>query len=296
MSIIKKSKGEKAFDIVNTTILIGLSLVFIIPFLVVLGTSFLSESELIQRGSYVLIPQNPVLTSYEVLLGSGSFIYGAYMITILRVVIGTGLNLIFTGMLAYGLSRKNLPGRNFFIFLVFITMLFSGGLVPSYILYKGLNLIDNFWVMIFPTLINAWWMIIMRNFFSQIPESLHESAVIDGATPLRIFISVIIPLSAPAFATIGIFYAVYHWNSWFDASVFINKENLQPIQVLIRRIVLTMSDQDVNNEILSTMTQRPPSMALKAAAIIVSTVPILCVYPFLQKYFVKGMMVGSIKG
>jgi ABC-type sugar transport system, permease component len=206
------------------------------------------------------------------------------------------LNLLITGMLAFGVSRKNLPGRNFFTILIFITMLFNGGLIPNYLLYKGIGITDTFWVMILPGLVNAWWMIIMRNFFSQIPESLEESAIIDGATPLKIFIRIIIPLSAPAFATIGIFYAVFHWNSWFDAAVFINKESLQPVQVLLRRIVLTMSNEDVNNEILNTMSQKPPTSSIKSAVIIVSTVPILCVYPFLQKYFVKGMLVGSVKG
>ena len=191
MSIHRASKGEKIFNIFNIAFMIVISALFVIPFLVVLGTSFLSERELIQRGSYVLVPRNPVLTSYEVLLGTGSFIYRAYFITILRVVIGTLLNLFFTGTLAFGLSKKNLPGRNFFILLIFITMLFSGGLIPEYLLYKGLGLINRFWVMIFPGLINAWWMIIMRNFFSQIPESMEESAVIDGATPLKIFISII---------------------------------------------------------------------------------------------------------
>lgn len=298
--VVKKKKklpaGERVFGIVNGTVMVLLAATFLVPFLVVLSTSFVSEAELMRRGAFVLIPEEPTLLSYQVLLGAGSSIYRGYMISILRVVVGTFLNLAFTGTMAYGLSKRSLPGRNTITSLVFITMIFSGGLIPNFLLYQGLGITDTFWVMILPGLISPWNMFLMRNFFMQIPESLEEAAVIDGATPLKIFMQIMLPLSKPALATIGMFYAVGHWNAWFDASVFINNDKLYPIQVIMRNIVIAMSATDVNNEMLVNVTVKPPSGALKAAAIIVATLPILCIYPFLQRFFVKGLIVGSVKG
>ena len=288
--------GERAFHVFNYTLLTVLSLLFILPFLVILSTSLVSESELMRRGSFILIPEKLDFSAYRALLDQGSILYRAYGVTIMRVVVGTLLNLLFTAMMAYGISRKTLPGRNFFITLVFVTMLFSGGLVPTYLLLKFLHLTNTFWVMIIPGLISAWNLFIMKNFFSQIPEALIESATIDGATPLRILMRIVFPLSFPTFATIGLFYAVGHWNAWFDATIYINDPNLMPVQVLMRRIVLTMTSQDLSAEILGNLESRPTPQSLRGAMIIVSTLPILCVYPFLQKHFVKGVLVGSIKG
>mgnify|MGYP001079051242 CR=1 FL=1 len=296
MSVIRTTTGEKVFQIFNYIFLILLSLTFLVPFLVVLSTSFVSEAESMRRGAFILIPQELDLTAYKMLLSRGSILFNAYKITVFRVAVGTFLNLTFTSMLAYGLSKRNLPGRNFFITLIFITMLFGGGLIPTYMLIKGLGLVDSIWVMIIPGLISAWNTIIMRNFFYTIPDSLEESATLDGATPFQILIKIIFPVSLPAFVTIGLFYAVGHWNAWFDAAIYINDRSKMPVQVIMRNIVLTMTTQDVNNEFISDFGVRPPAQTLKSAVIIVSTIPILCIYPFLQKHFVKGVMIGSIKG
>lgn len=299
-AIRKKKKklpwNDRVFGFCNGTVMILLAATFVLPFIVVFSTSLISESELMRRGAFVLFPEEPSLLTYKVLLGQGSFIWRGYFISVMRLVVGTFLNLVFTGTMAYGLSKKNLPGRNFLTTVVFITMIFSGGLIPNYLLYQALGITNTFWVMILPGLISPWWMFIMRNFFMQIPDSLDEAATIDGATPLQIFIRIIIPLSKPAFATIGMFYAVMHWNAWFDAAVFINNEKLYPIQVIMRNIVIAMSATDINNELLVTVGAKPPSNSLKSAVIIVSTLPILCIYPFLQRYFVKGLIVGSVKG
>ncbi|WJH36709.1 carbohydrate ABC transporter permease [Paenibacillus sp. CC-CFT747] len=222
--------------------------------------------------------------------------YRAYGITVARVVMGTALNLLFTSMLAYGLSRKGMPGREWMITLIFLTMLFGGGLIPTYLLLKYLHLTDTFWVMIVPGLISAWNLLIMRNFFSQIPESLIESATIDGATPFTILARIVFPLSLPTFATIGLFYAVGHWNAWFDATIYINNPELLPVQVLLRRVVLTMSSQDLNADIMGALTNKPTPQSLRGAMIVLTTVPILFVYPFLQKHFIKGALTGSLKG
>jgi putative aldouronate transport system permease protein len=296
MSRIRLSVGERVFQTVNYTFLTTLSLVFLVPLLIIVSTSLVGENELIRRGSFILIPEKLDISAYKVLLSEGSSLYQAYGITILRVVVGTLLNLVFTAMLAYGLSRKTMPGRNALITLVFITMLIGGGLIPTYLLLKYMHLTNTFWVMIVPGLISAWNMLIMKNFFSQVPESLIESATIDGASPLTILLRIVFPLSLPTFATIGLFYAVGHWNAWFDATIYINDPNLMPVQVLLRKVVLTMSSQDLNAEMLSTLSNKPTPQSLRGAMIVLTILPILFVYPFLQKHFVKGALTGSLKG
>ncbi|MBP1995151.1 carbohydrate ABC transporter permease [Paenibacillus eucommiae] len=288
--------GETIFQICNYVLLILLALLFILPFLAVLSTSLVSEAELIRRGSFILVPEAIDFTAYRVLLSQGSTLYHAYGITIARVVVGTLLNLVFTAMLAYGLSRKNLPGRNALIMFVFLTMLFSGGLIPNYLLMKYLHLTNTFWVMILPGLISAWNMLIMKSFFAQLPENLEESATIDGASPLRILTKLVFPLSLPTFATIGLFYAVAHWNAWFDAVIYITDVNKFPVQVLMRNIVFSMTNQDLNANMMADLSVKPTAQSLKGAMIIVTTLPIICVYPFLQKHFVKGVLTGSLKG
>ncbi|NOU65761.1 ABC transporter permease subunit [Paenibacillus sp. LMG 31461] len=292
----KTSFGEQLFQVGNFVFLSLVSLTFLLPFLVILSTSFVSETELIRRGSFILFPQQLDLTAYKVLLSGTSTLYHAYYITIMRVVVGTSLNLIFTAMMAYGLARKQLPGRNVVISLIFVTMLIDGGLIPNYLLMKGLHLTNTFWVMILPGLVNAWYLIIMKNFFTQIPDSLEESATIDGASPLRILVSIVIPLSLPTFATIGLFYAVGHWNAWFDAMIYINDTDKLPVQAIMRQIVLQYSAVDINQSVFASLAEKPTAESVKAAAIMVTTLPILFVYPFLQKHFVKGVLTGSVKG
>lgn len=292
---LKPTKGEKIFEVFNYIFLTLLAATFLIPFLNVLASSFVSEKEIIERG-FVLIPREPDFTAYKLLLGKGSVLINAYKVTIFRVVVGTFLNLIVTAMFAYPLSKKDLPGRSFFITMVFITMLIGGGLIPTYMVVKELKLINSLWALIIPSLMSAWNMLIMRNFFYTIPDSLEESAMIDGATPFQILIRIIIPVSLPVFATIGLFYAVGHWNAWFDAVIYLNDTNKYPVQVVLRNFVLTMTDYELELEQSTGIAAKPPAVTIRAAIIIVSTLPILCIYPFIQKYFVTGIMVGSIKG
>ncbi|WP_342575083.1 carbohydrate ABC transporter permease [Paenibacillus sp. FSL M8-0142] len=294
MSGIKPTTSERIFDAANIVFLIFLSLVFVIPFLAVLSTSFISAEESMRRGAFVLIPERLDFTAYDVLLNRGKIILNAYQVTLFRVIVGTILNLLFTSMLAYGLARRSLPGRNGLVLFIFLTMIFQGGLIPNYMLMDTLGLKDTLWVLIFPSLVSAWNLFILRNFFMGLPEELEESAVIDGATPQLILFKIVIPLSMPAMATIGLFYAVHHWNDWFGASIYINDINKMPIQVIMRNILLTGITQ--NEAQLEYVQNPPPAATLKSAVIIISTLPILFVYPFLQKYFVKGVMVGSIKG
>ncbi len=273
--------------------MILLAVCFILPFLTVLFTSFISEEEWLKESGFILFPKDISFLAYENILFKSTLIWDAYKVTIFRVTVGTALNLIVTAMLAYGLAQKRLPGRNIFVTFIFITMVFSGGLITNFLLIKNLGLQDSVWSLVFPSLVSAWNLFIMRNFFMSIPEELQESAIIDGATPLQVLIKIIVPLSLPAFTTIGLFYAVYHWNEWFYASIYINDSSKYPVQVFMRNILLSGTIQDGQIELQSEV---PPAETLKSAVIIISTLPILFVYPFIQKYFVKGTMVGSIKG
>lgn len=290
------SRGEKIFQVFLIVLMLLLSLIFIVPFIVLISSSLMSSSEAAKLGNYVLFAPHPDFTAYKTILNTGSLLFSAYKNTILRVIVGTALNLLFTTMLAYGLSKKQVPGRNIFMGIVFFTMFFSGGLIPTYLVIKSLHLYNTFWVLVIPSLISAWNMILMRNFFQQIPESLEESASLDGASPARILFSIIIPLSTPIIATIGLFYAVAHWNSWFDAVIYIRDNTLWPLQLLLRNLLFTAGSAGLDIASVNALDVQPPSTAIKCAVIIVSTVPILCIYPFLQKYFVKGLLVGSVKG
>ncbi|WP_284645573.1 carbohydrate ABC transporter permease [Paenibacillus silviterrae] len=294
MNSLKPSTGERLFDAVNILFLIGLSLLFLIPFLSVLSTSFISAEESMRRGAFVLIPEKLDFTAYDLLLNRGPLVFNAYKITMFKVVVGTFLNLLFTATLAYGLSRRSLPGKNALVLIIFLTMIFHGGLIPTYMLIDNLGLKDTLWVLVLPGLVSAWNLFIMRNFFMSLPEELEESAIIDGASPPVILMKIIVPLSMPAIATIGLFYAVSHWNDWFGASIYINDQSKLPIQVLMRNILLTGVMQ--NETQVEFVHDPPPAATLKSAIIIISTLPILFVYPFIQRYFVKGVMVGSIKG
>lgn len=295
MTIHKKRlpMGEKIFQVILYIILIAMTLSFIIPFLLVLGTSFVTKEEVARRG-FVFFPEQWSTMAYDMMLFQNNEVWRAYGITFFRVIVGTLCSLLVTGTFAYAMSKKDLPGRMIFLVLAFITMIFYGGLIPSYLVIKTLNLIDSVWCFILPNLMSVWNMLILRNFFYSIPESLEESALLDGATPMTIFFRIIVPLSMPAIATIGLFYAVDQWNSWFDAAIWINDPNKYPLQMVLRKYVLMSSTYDLKFDLATGA--KPPDMGIKSAIVVISTVPMLCIYPFIQKYFVKGVMVGSVKG
>ena len=284
------SRGERLFEIVNYIFLTLLSLAFVLPLVFVVSNSLVSEAEVVRRGQFILWPEQPDLNAYKTILGS-SILGTAYLNTILRVTVGVALNLIFTATLAYALSKKTLPGRGLLTVFIFIPLIFSGGIIPLYLLIQALGLRNSFWSMILPVLVNPFWLLIMRNFFMTIPQELEEAAIMDGATPLTVLTQIVIPLSMPIFATIGLFYAVFHWNAWFDAAIFIDSPLKQPVQLLLRNTLLSGV---LNDPVMADY--RPPAEALKAALTVVSAVPILCVYPFIQRYFVKGVLIGGIKG
>ncbi len=294
----KESIGYRVFTLLNTLFMILFSLSFILPLFMVLSSSFLGSAERNLRGSYVLVPRMPELTAYKILLSEGSNVLLAYRNTLTVLVVGTALSLIVTSMLAYGLTKKTMPGRNLFTTLIFITMIFSGGMIPTYLLVDSLGLMDTLWALILPGLVSAWNVFLMRNFFSSIPESLEESAVLDGATPFTVFLKIVLPLSKAVLAVIGMFYAVGYWNSWFPGVMYINDPKLLPMQNVMRNVISLYSASDINAQMMNDLQflDKPPMESLQMATIVVGTLPILLVYPFIQKYFVKGVMVGSIKG
>ncbi len=292
-----QSAGEKVSQLIITLCMIIFLLMILIPLFNVVMTSFISQAEYARRGAFILIPEEWDFIAYKLLLNSGSNIWNGYMNTIFLVVVGTACNMLVTLPMSYVLSKKYLRGRKTVLAMILFTMLFNGGMIPNYLLVNSIGLINTRWALIIPGLVSAWNMIILRNFFYSIPESLEESALLDGANKLQTLIRVVIPLSKPAIATISLFYAVGHWNSWFNAVLYINKSKLLPVQNILRNILSSTSAlADLDPSAWIELSTPPSTYAMRSATIIVSTLPMLLVYPFIQKYFVKGVMVGSIKG
>ena len=288
------TRGEKIFLVINNIVMVLLCAAMLYPVLFVVGRSVTPE---IERALHPLrlIPSTFDWSGYKFILSSGSNIINSYMTTIMRTLIGTTLNIAVTTLLAYPLSKSYYPPRKALTALIVFTMWFSGGLIPSFLLNKSLGLLNNFWVYILPSMVNAFNLIVMCNFFSQIPDSLEESAKLDGANDLRVFFSIYLPLSTAAIATITLFYAVYHWNSWFDSMLYMNRKEMWTMQYTLRQLIDSATVTDIT-VVGSAMDFIPPAETVRMATIVIATVPILCVYPFLQKYFVKGMLVGSVKG
>lgn len=290
---VKKTVGERLFKIFNYIFLGLLTFVFLIPFWTTVISSFVGEQERISRGMFILWPKTFDFSAYRVILRKGSDVYMGYGVTLLRTIVGTAASIIVTSMLALGLAKKDLPFRIPMSFLIYFTMLFSGGLIPTYLVVKYTGLYDSLGAFIVPSLVSVWNLMLLRNFFMELPESIEEAAFIDGATPAKYLTRIVIPLSLPSIATISLFYAVWHWNSWFDALIYISNRSLLPLQMILRNVIIASS---VENILESGTTMPPPLETVKGATIVVSTLPILFVYPFVQKYFVKGIMVGGVKG
>lgn len=290
----RENTGDKIFSIFNVIVLIILCLLMIYPIFYVVGRSLMLDVERAAR-PFALIPKAPSFLAYQFIFMKGSYIINAYIITIARTVIGTFCNIFLTCILAYVLSKRYYPLRVFLTFMVIITMWFNGGLVPEFLLMRSLHLSNTFGVYIFPGLISAWNLLLLRNFFMTIPDSLEESAKIDGANDFVILFRIIIPLSFAAIATIGLFYAVWHWNSWFDSLMYITDRKLWTVQIFLREILRSVQAMDLI-EPDTAIKQIPQAEMVQFATIVAASVPIICVYPFIQKYFVKGVMVGSLKG
>jgi len=291
---IKARYGDRIFITCCYLLLIVFSIVCIFPFLLVISASFTDEYTLLWEG-YKLIPSKFSTSAYKLLLKT-SQLADAYLITIFTTVVGTVLSLLITSMMSYALSIKKLRIRNKVAFFVYFTMLFSGGMVANYLLIvKYLHLKDNIWVYIIPALINPWNMMLLRNFFATIPESLAESAKIDGANDLTILMKIILPIAKPGLVTIGLFYALSYWNEWFKAMLYIDNEKLITLQYLIMKV---LRNTNFANTVAGSVgiSVNIPTYTVRMATVVVTIGPIIFLYPFLQKYFVKGLTVGGVKG
>lgn len=284
----------QVFDISNVLLLTMLSLICILPFIYILAGSF-SSSEAMLRTGFILFPTNFSLDGYRYIFSSGTILKSLW-VSVYITVIGTATNLFFTCLMAYPLTRKDLDGRNMVMLMVLFTMIFSGGMIPTYLVVKATGLLDSMWSLIIPVAISAYNLIILKNFFQQIPSELDESAKMDGCNDIGILFRIILPLSGPALATFALFYAVGHWNSYFNAILYINDNAKWPIQVWLRQIVILSEGSIGDSEALDSSFVMPPAEVIKMAVIVIATVPILIVYPFLQKHFAKGVLLGSVKG
>lgn len=290
---IQKSKGSKAFDIFNHIFLLCIASLCLIPILYVFSTSFASSEELIMK-KIVLIPTKISFDAYRYLFSSDVLIK-SLGVSVIITLVGTAISILLTVLTAYPLSKKHMRGRNFFQLMIIFTMLFSGGMIPTYLLVSGLKLTNTLWALWLPGAISAYNMIVIKNFFQQLPESLEEAAKIDGCHEFQILFRIVLPLSLPAIATFALFYAVGYWNAYFGAVIYISNNKLWPIQVWLRQIVLLSSGGFSDTTAVSDVVKAPPKNVTDAV-IVFATMPILIVYPFLQKYFTKGALVGSVKG
>jgi len=288
--MLGRSRGEKTFEVFNIFLLILLGFATLFP-LIHIASKSLSDDAYVLARDIVLLPKDIQFEAYKYILGNDRFA-GSFQNTIILTFVGTFINIMMTVITAYPLSRKRFHGQSAIMVLYVFTMFFSGGIIPSYLLVRNLKLLDSIWSLILPGSISVYNMILIKNFFMSVPDSLEESAKMDGCRHIRILFSIFLPLSLPAIATITLFYAVGHWNSYFGALMYMSTRNKYPLQLFLREMLIEESVDVV--DVSNLMDVAPESV--KAATIIVATVPILIIYPFLQKYFVKGVMIGAIKG
>ncbi len=296
---IKQTNADRLYDIVILILISLLLLIILYPLWFVIIASVSNSSE-VMKGNVIFWPKEFSFEAYEKVLQDPKIVTG-YCNTIFYTVAGTLLNLVGTIAIAYPLSRRDFVGRKVISIVLTFTMFFNGGLIPTYLVYKEINLINTPWVMIIPGMVNVYNMIVMRSFFESLPYEMHEAAFIDGCGNIKIITKIVLPLSLPIIAVMIIFYGVMHWNEYFSALVYISDQKLKPLQLILRDILITstsrvssmMSGGAANT---GEMDRIRTAESIKYAVAVVSTVPVLCLYPFLQKHFSKGVMIGAIKG
>ncbi|MCJ8013842.1 carbohydrate ABC transporter permease [Paenibacillus sp. KQZ6P-2] len=294
---VKKHKyriGKMTFlDYVLLVVLSILALMIIIPFLNVIAISLSSQKDYADN-PMMLFPKNPTLDAYKALFQDGRILTGFWN-TFKILIVGLPLSLFLTSTMAYALSRNKFPGKKFFFFLVLFTMIFNGGIVPLYLVMKALHLTGTLWSVVLVGSFSAFNMILMMNYFQGLPESLMESARLDGAGEWKILLSIVLPLSAPIMATITLFYGVAFWNGWYDAMIFLRKADMLPLQNVLRTIIVESTTNVSNAASVDALNKSGFSTGMKMASVFVSMVPIMCFFPLLQKHFAKGVLTGAIK-
>ena len=277
--------GERIFYAADDLLMILLCVLILIPLIHVVAGSFSDGASYMAHSGLLLWPLKPTLAAYQSVIANQN-IWTGYRNTLFIVVVGTSLDMLFSLVAAYVLSRKKYMLKKFFNLMVVFSMYFSGGMIPFFIVVKGVGLYKSIWALILPSLINVFNLVIVRTAMTGVPDSLEESAELDGAGHLTILFRIITPLILPSVAVVALYYAVSHWNSWFNAMLFIKDRKYYPLQLILREILI-LSDTDEGFMMSET---------IQFATIVVATIPILCVYPFIQRYFVKGIMVGAVKG
>lgn len=295
---IKNSPGDQVVQIVIYILVILICAVILLPCLNVLALS-LNDGVDAARGGVWVWPRVFTLENYAQVFKDGSIMRG-YLITIGRTVIGTALSIVVTSLAAFGLKEKEMPGRAVISFLITFTMLFGGGTIPTYIQYNNLHLIDNYLVYIIPSLVSVTYLMMMRNSIEAIPQSLNESAELDGCGYFRSFISITMPLCKPVIAVVCLYTAVNHWNDWFSGAFYMTSSEKWPVQTVLQQMLArAMAAQQEVTSVSQAVAQASKNVttdSLKMAAVVITTLPILCVYPFVQKYFTKGALIGAVKG
>ncbi|MGN0243326.1 MAG: carbohydrate ABC transporter permease [Lachnospiraceae bacterium] len=289
---VKLSVGERVFDIFNVILMVAICFLCIYPIWYIVVNSFNDAKDAAYGGIYWW-PRVFSLENYRAVFATSGLLQ-SFKITILKTVIGTTVSVLFTAIVSYSFSKKYLVGRKIYMAIGTITMIFSGGLIPTFILFRSLHLYNNFLVFILPAMFSFYNALIMMSFFRELPPSLEESARIDGAGDFTVFFKIVLPLSKPVIATIALFNGVGQWNDYFSGVMYINERSLEPIQTYLYRIIAESSSNQMVNAAQS-VAATTTSTAIKLATMVITTVPIMCVYPFLQKYFVKGMMIGAVK-
>jgi putative aldouronate transport system permease protein len=290
-----RSAGDKAFDTLLVFAFVTFSLTVLYPFVYLVALSFNEGSDAL-RGGITVWPRKFTLENYRIMFQNEQLLH-ALMISVLRTVFGGGCSIFFAGIVAYIFTKRDTVGYKFYVTLLVLPMYFSAGMIPTYLVYRGLGLTNSFLVYIVPNLVWAYDILIMRTFFLGLPPSLEESAFIDGANEYTILFKIIFPLSTPVFATIFLFDAVWQWNSWFDTLLYAgSRENLNTLMSLLAKMIMQMKASEVVGIKVSKGAKAITSDTLRAAMTIITTLPIVLVYPFLQKYFVKGILVGAVKG
>ncbi len=286
--------GESSFDVLNIILLVLLCAMTLYPFLYVISRSVMPEGERAMH-PYAIVPRTLTFEGYTFIFARGSLLYRGYAITIFRTVVGTVLSVAVEAMFAYALSKRRYPAWKLLTVLIALTMWFEAGIIPNFLVIRALGLYNSVWVYVLVPLMSAWYIFIFRTFFSQLPDSLEESARMDGANDFTILARIVIPLSMPVIATVSLFHVVYHWNEWFSGIIYVTDKLKLPVQVLLWQIL------NEANSASTRMVERetiyvPPAITVQMAMIVITTFPIIVAYPFFQRYFVKGMLVGSLKG
>lgn len=293
--VLHKTPSDRVFDTFLLVFMTLFTLATLFPLYYVIVISITPITEVIAKGGFVLFPTSVTLEAYEQIFSTAR-VPRALGVTIFLATVGTALNLVFTTLLAYPMSKREIPGRNIVLFMVVFTMLFGGGLIPFYLVVSSLGLNNTLWALIIPGLVSAFNMLIMKTYFENLPKEMEEAARVDGCSDMRTLLTIILPLSMPIMATLGLFYGVNHWNTYFHAIMFITDTELQPIQVVLRRMITTSAvsaELEISNP---NMIQKLPPETVKMATVVVTIIPIIMIYPFLQKHFIRGFLLGSIKG